>query len=36
MIISGIVSVANGENPRVIEQKLHSFVAPSARTSRFQ
>ncbi len=36
MIISGIVSVANGENPRVIEQKLHSFVAPSARTSRFE
>jgi len=35
MIISGIVSVANGENPRVIEQKLHSYVAPSARTSRF-
>ncbi|MEJ5347472.1 MAG: MotA/TolQ/ExbB proton channel family protein [Desulfosoma sp.] len=35
MIISGIVSVANGENPRVIEQKLHSFVAPSERTSRF-
>ncbi|ROR01879.1 flagellar motor protein [Desulfosoma caldarium] len=36
MIISGIVSVANGENPRVIEQKLHSFVPPSARKSRFE
>lgn len=36
MIISGIVSVANGENPRVIEQKLHSFVAPNARKSRFE
>jgi chemotaxis protein MotA len=35
MIISGIVSVANGENPRVIEQKLHSFVPPTARESRF-
>ncbi|SMC19327.1 chemotaxis protein MotA [Desulfacinum hydrothermale DSM 13146] len=35
MVISGIVSVANGENPRVIEQKLHSFVPPSQRESKF-
>jgi chemotaxis protein MotA len=35
MIISGIVAVANGENPRIIEQKLHSFVPPKARASRF-
>ncbi|OIQ01670.1 MAG: motility protein A [Syntrophobacteraceae bacterium CG2_30_61_12] len=33
--ISGVVAIANGENPRIIEQKLHSFVAPKSRHSRF-
>jgi chemotaxis protein MotA len=34
--ISGVVSIANGENPRIIEQKLHSFIAPKSRQSRFE
>ncbi len=36
MVIAGIISVANGENPRIVEQKLHSFMPPSNRESRFQ
>ncbi len=35
MIISGVVSIAAGENPRILEQKLHSFIAPSMRETRF-
>ncbi|MDY0042447.1 MAG: motility protein A, partial [Desulforhabdus sp.] len=35
MVISGIVAIANGENPRIIEQKLHSFIPPDSRESRF-
>lgn len=34
--ISGVVAIANGENPRIIEQKLHSYVAPKLRHSRFE
>jgi chemotaxis protein MotA len=36
MIIAGIISLTNGENPRIVEQKLHAFVPPSLRESRFQ
>ena len=36
MSISGVMAIANGENPRIIEQKLHSFVPPNSRSSRFQ
>lgn len=36
MVISGIIAIANGENPRIVEQKLHSFVPPSLRESRYQ
>jgi len=36
MIISGVLGVAKGENPRIIEQKLHSFVSPSTRESHFE
>ncbi|MCK8602433.1 flagellar motor protein [Desulfoferrobacter suflitae] len=36
MVINGVVAIANGENPRIIEQKLHSFVPPQARASRFK
>ncbi|MGC8718976.1 MAG: motility protein A [Thermodesulforhabdaceae bacterium] len=36
MIIVGIISLTLGEHPRIIEQKLHSFVPPSKRVSRFQ
>lgn len=31
VIIEGILSIQAGENPRVIEEKLKSFVAPNAR-----
>lgn len=33
MIISGILSVQSGDNPRILEQKLHSFIAPGERRS---
>lgn len=36
MIIVGVISLTMGENPRILEQKLHSFVPPSKRVSRFQ
>ena len=29
--IEGLLSIQAGENPRVIEEKLKSFLAPSAR-----
>ncbi len=29
--VEGILSIQAGENPRVIEEKLKSFLAPSAR-----
>jgi len=31
--VEGLLSIQAGENPRVIEEKLKSFLAPSARTS---
>lgn len=33
VIIEGLLSIQAGENPRVIEEKLKSFLAPSARGS---
>jgi chemotaxis protein MotA len=36
MMVNGIISIANGENPRIIEQKLHAFVSPELRESRFK
>jgi chemotaxis protein MotA len=36
MMVNGIISIANGENPRIVEQKLHSFVSPELRESRFK
>ena len=33
MMINGILSVQSGDNPRVLEQKLHSFVSPEKRKS---
>jgi chemotaxis protein MotA len=36
MVISGIISIANGENPRIVEQKLHSFIPPRLRESRYE
>ena len=36
MMVNGIISIANGENPRITEQKLHSFISPEQRESRFR
>jgi chemotaxis protein MotA len=36
MMVNGIISIATGENPRIVEQKLHSFVSPELRASRFK
>jgi chemotaxis protein MotA len=33
VIIGGILSIQRGDNPRVVEQKLHSFVEPNKRKS---
>jgi len=35
LIVEGMKSILEGENPRVIEQKLHAFVAPQNRQSSF-
>jgi chemotaxis protein MotA len=35
LIIGGILSVQRGDNPRVVEQKLHSFISPEKRKSAF-
>ena len=35
LIINGILSILSGDNPRVLEQKLHSYIAPRERRSRF-
>lgn len=35
MIIVGVISLATGEHPRILEQKLHSFVPPNKRISHF-
>ncbi|MFP5214001.1 MAG: motility protein A [Acidobacteriota bacterium] len=35
MAISGIISLVNGENPRILEQKLQAFMPPKTRGSRF-
>jgi chemotaxis protein MotA len=31
MIIEGIMSISAGDNPRIVERKLHSFLAPALR-----
>ena len=31
IVIEGILSIQSGDNPRVVEQKLKAFVAPSIR-----
>ena len=35
MILQGIISLSRGDNPRIIEQKLHSFLPPGMRVSAF-
>ncbi len=36
IMLNGILSIARGDNPRVIEQKLHSFLPPALRQSTFK
>ncbi len=36
LIVQGILSLCRGDNPRIIEQKLHAFLPPSARISIFR
>jgi chemotaxis protein MotA len=33
MIVEGIMSISAGDNPRIVERKLHSFLAPALRES---
>lgn len=33
MIIEGIMSISAGDNPRIVERKLHSFLAPAMRVN---
>ncbi|MBW2561856.1 MAG: MotA/TolQ/ExbB proton channel family protein, partial [Deltaproteobacteria bacterium] len=35
LIINGILSVQSGDNPRILEEKLHSFVSPDERKTAF-
>ncbi|MBW6521354.1 MAG: MotA/TolQ/ExbB proton channel family protein [Desulfoarculaceae bacterium] len=36
LIIEGMQSILSGENPRIMEQKLHAFIAPKMRESNFK
>ena len=36
MIIEGIICLSNGENPRIVEQKLHAFLPPREREAQFK
>lgn len=36
VIVEGMESILSGENPRVMEQKLHAYIAPKLRESVFQ
>ena len=36
LIVEGMKSIMAGENPRVMEQKLHAFLAPKHRQSNFK
>lgn len=35
LVVEGMKSILEGENPRLMEQKLHAFVAPNMRQSNF-
>ncbi len=35
LIIEGMQAILSGENPRIMEQKLHAFIAPKLRESTF-
>jgi chemotaxis protein MotA len=36
LILQGIMSLSRGDNPRILEQKLHSFLPPNLRVSAFK
>ncbi|MBN1593694.1 MAG: motility protein A [Candidatus Coatesbacteria bacterium] len=36
MIVSGIMSIQSGDNPRLVEQKLNTFLSPKARGTSFE
>jgi chemotaxis protein MotA len=36
LIIEGMQSILSGENPRIMEQRLHAFIAPKLRESVFK
>ncbi|MBT3604551.1 MAG: hypothetical protein HOE48_06740 [Candidatus Latescibacteria bacterium] len=31
MVVKGILSVQSGDNPRIVEQKFNTFIAPKLR-----
>ncbi len=33
LTIQGVLSLSNGDNPRILEQKLHAFISPNQRES---
>ncbi len=35
LMLEGIMAVAKGDNPRIVEQKLHAFLSPGLRKSTF-
>ena len=35
MILSGILAISNGDNPRIVEQKLNAFLSPQHQISMF-
>ena len=35
LILTGMLSIAAGDNPRIVEQKLLSYLAPRQRASQF-
>lgn len=36
LVIEGVISIQAGSNPRVVEEKLHAFLAPSSREKVFE
>jgi chemotaxis protein MotA len=36
MMIEGILSIARGDNPRIVEQRLQAFIPPNMRESFFK
>ncbi len=36
IVLNGILSIARGDNPRILEQRLHSFIPPDQRKSSFE